>query len=1299
MATLILAAAGAVFGQSFGLFGVVAGRAIGALAGAALDRVLAGSGGTVERGKLADLSVQASIEGAAIPRLYGRARLAGQVIWATELEETVTSEGGGGKGGPEVETYRYFANFAVGLCEGPIARIGRVWANGHLLDLDRITMRVHPGDETQMPDSLIEARQGADGAPAYRGLAYVVFERLPLADFGNALPQLSFEVFRPVGRLERMIRAVTLIPGATEFGYHPTPVTRAPEDGVSEAENVHTPIAATDVIAALDELQDLCPRLESLAIVVSWFGDDLRADACSVRPRAERTDKVTRGATWRVAGLTRAAAGAVSSLDDRPAFGGTPSDASVAALIREAKARGLAVTLYPFVMMDVAPGNARVDPYTGATPQPAYPWRGRITCDPAPGRPGSPDGTAAIEAVVAAFVGAAAPGHFTGLPALDTVAYAGPAEWSYRRLILHYAALAEVAGGVDGFLIGSELRGLTALNDGARGHPFVAALRSLAADVKAMLRPGTEVGYAADWSEYANHRPDDGSGDVTFHLDPLWADPNIDFVGIDAYLPLTDWREGDHLDAAIADGPADRAYLAASVAGGELYDWYYASDADRAAQLRSPITDGAAGKPWVFRIKDFSNWWGNLHVDRVGGVEVGTPTAWVPGLKPIRFTEIGCPAVDNGGNEPNVFPDLVSSEGRPPHHSRGLRDDLVQRRYLEVLLGHFDPAEPEFAAGHNPLSPVDGRRMVDVARAHVWSYDARPFPAFPLATDVWADGANWTTGHWLNGRLGTAPLADLVAAAAAEQGIGAVDSSGLSGLVDGCVFAGRTTLRDGLESLATLFRFDVIERPDGLLFRDRGRRSVATIGAGDLVETRDGPLVELRRAQAEDLPVEVAVGFLDGSADYLQTSVAARRVAESAGPARVLDLQLPIVAAPEVLAGHAEAMIKELDAARERLRFVLPPSFTGLEPGDTLTLALPGYPATVAVERTERTEAIVVEARVIDRTIRARAGRTEPRALAAGIPVALGPPRLEILDVPAASDDAGVHAPRIAASARPWPGALSVLRAAGSGYQPVQRLDAPAVIGRLNAPLGPGPLWRFDRTGVIDVTLLSGTLASVDLGTLFDGANLAAVAAEGGGWELVQFANAELIGPRRYRLTTLLRGQLGTGDAMAAGHAAGASFVMIGAATPRLALGIDFVGRSAALRIVPAAAGSGSDAAIDRTVTIGGRALRPLPPVRIRAVRVGGDVEFGWIRQTRSGGDGWEQAEVPLAEEREAYSVDILDGASVVRTLAVTEPRALYTAAAQAADFGTMPATFDVVVCQISTRMGRGLPGRATLHV
>ncbi len=299
MAALVLSAAGAAAGGAlFGPLGAIAGRLVGAVGGNMLDRSLFGGGANraVEGPRLSDLDLMASTEGAPIPRVYGRVRIAGEVIWATQLEEVVstrteTTGGGGGKGGGSgpsttTTTYSYFANFAVGLCEGPIGHVARVWADGKPLDLAGVTMRVHSGAEDQTPDPLIVAKEGADNAPAYRGMAYVVFERLPLADFGNRIPQLSFEVVRPVGRLERMVRAVTLIPGATEFGYEPATVVRTLGPGQSAPENRHVPHAPSDVVASLDDLQAVCPNLERVALVVAWFGSDLRAGECTIRPRS-----------------------------------------------------------------------------------------------------------------------------------------------------------------------------------------------------------------------------------------------------------------------------------------------------------------------------------------------------------------------------------------------------------------------------------------------------------------------------------------------------------------------------------------------------------------------------------------------------------------------------------------------------------------------------------------------------------------------------------------------------------------------------------------------------------------------------------------------------------------------------------------------------------------------------------------------------------------------------------------------------------------------------------------------------
>lgn len=154
-------------------------------------------------------------------------------------------------------------------------------------------------------------------------------------------------------------------------------------------------------------------------------------------------------------------------------------------------------------------------------------------------------------------------------------------------------------------------------------------------------------------------------------------------------------------------------------------------------QLRTPITDGAAGKPWVFRPKDIRAWWQNQHFNRPGGVESGLATAWVPQSKPIRFTELGCPAIDRGTNQPNVFFDPKSSESFTPYFSRGWRDDAIQRAYLEASYLHWgDPA-------NNPISPIYGGRMVHVPECAAWTWDARPYPFCPELTDVCPSLSRW----------------------------------------------------------------------------------------------------------------------------------------------------------------------------------------------------------------------------------------------------------------------------------------------------------------------------------------------------------------------------------------------------------------------------------------------------------------------------------------------------------------------------------------------------------------------------
>ena len=1297
MATVVLQAAGQGIGTFLGgPVGGVIGRAVGAVAGNIIDRQLFGSTRKVEGPRLSDLRVMTSSEGAPIPRLWGRMRVSGQVIWATNFEEvpetdTQSSSSKGGSGGStKVTTYSYFANFAVALCEGEIDRIGRVWADGKEFDITGLTARLYTGNETQEPDSLIAAKEGADNVPAYRGAAYIVFERLPLERFGNRLPQLSFEVIRSVGGAEDQIRAVNIIPGSTEFGYDTLSVTREVAEGVTEPENAHASGVRSDWTVSLDQLSSTCRNLEAASLVVAWFGTDLRCGSCEVKPGVESATKATDPETWSVGGIGRGAAHVVSSSGGDPAFGGTPSDASVIRAIQDLAARGLKTVFYPFVLMDIAAGNARPDPYGGAE-QGAYPWRGRITASVAPGLSGTPDKTAACVSEVSDFVGAAAPSDFAASG--STVSYSGPAEWSYRRMVLHYAKLCALAGGVDAFLIGSELRGLTTLRGTSNSFPFVSALVTLAAEVKAIL-PGAKVSYAADWSEYFGYQPGDGSGDVFFHLDPLWSSPYADFIGVDNYMPVSDWRDGrQHTDYLAGHGSIyETAYLKGNIAGGEGFDWYYADPADREAQVRSPITDGAYGKPWVFRYKDLKSWWSNSHFNRPGGIEAGTPTAWVPQSKPFWFTETGCAAIDKGANQPNAFVDAKSSENLLPYFSTGQRDDLIQNRFI-IATGEYWSA----AGAHNPDSGLYAGRMVDPARMFFWAWDARPFPFFPARTDLWADGTNYDRGHWLNGRIGAVPLGALIAAVCQSYGFNDVDTGGVEGLIDGFGIDRAMAARDAFEGLMSAYAIDAVESGSTLRFFMRKRAETRAWSEDGLTEAEPGaPVFTLKRAQETELPAEVRLSYVESALDYRVAAVEAKHAGGSS--LRSVTIEIPGAVGQAEAQKRADVALQESWASREGAELALPPSAIDLEPGDVIVLGLTSGSIAIRIEE------------IGDGTFRKIRGRSfdaavfEPpeapsRKLTAASAVLYGKPNAVILELPVATAGASAHAPWMAATAKPWPGSLAVYRKTGLASFAFNRLiGAQATMGRLVTDLAAGPAHVFDRGRSMTVALAYGAINSVSLEEVLQGANVAAVGTPATGWEILQFGSAQLVAARTYELSMLLRGQSGSDPEIASLRPAGERFVLLNGAVVQPTLSLAEAGLLNTWKIGPAQYDLGNSyVRIDQRGALLG--LRPLAPCHLRAVRSGGDVAFSWIRRTRIDGDSWDIAEVPLGEDSESYRVEVLDGSTVKRTVTVSSPSFGYPAVQIAADFGTDPGLFTLRIAQVSATYGAGAVLQRTLYV
>ncbi|RWR14267.1 hypothetical protein [Paenirhodobacter populi] len=164
-------------------------------------------------------------------------------------------------------------------------------------------------------------------APAYRGTSYILFEDLPLEEFGNRMPQVKVEVWGRSGVMEGLVRGVNVIPGTTEWGYSPAVVEQVELSSAQERqrnattgewemvavesvtgsrpENAARFAGVSDWSVSMDTLRAVLPEAKTASLVVAWFGTDLRAGQCLIEPRVEIKGKRTTP-EWTAAGLTRA---------------------------------------------------------------------------------------------------------------------------------------------------------------------------------------------------------------------------------------------------------------------------------------------------------------------------------------------------------------------------------------------------------------------------------------------------------------------------------------------------------------------------------------------------------------------------------------------------------------------------------------------------------------------------------------------------------------------------------------------------------------------------------------------------------------------------------------------------------------------------------------------------------------------------------------------------------------------------------------------------------------------------------
>jgi hypothetical protein len=645
---------------------------------------------------------------------------------------------------------------------------------------------------------------------------------------------------------------------------------------------------------------------------------------------------------------------------------------------------------------------------------------------------------------------------------------------------------------------------------------------------------------------------------------------------------------------------------------------------------------------------------------------------------------------------PNVFIDPKSSESFAPYYSNRAVDRVVQRAAIE--------ATEEFwaEAANNPVSPLNGRAMVE--RRFVWCWDARPYPFFPALTNVWSDGENFRLGHWIEGKIGNMLLSEIVRDLCLRAGLTEddFDVSALDDEVVGYVVTERKPIRDMIGVLQTAYFFDAFESDGKLVFIKRGAGTPIVIDANDLGASEndgDRSRIKIERTQDTELPIAIDVVHLDEARDYQSSTATVRK--QVGRSESVTTISLPIVLSIEQAQAIGQRALREIWQGREAVDIRLPTRAVRLDATDLIEVPVDG------VYRRIRATSVTYgkPGLVLLRGIATDGGipefYTAPTGSGAIPPSAaepVAPVRVELLDMPIMVDAHEASAPSFYMAACP----VGVGRFRGTSlFQPTaDGLDyvvasiagLPSVMGQTVTTLAPGPLWRWDRVNSVEVQLDNGSLQSLADERVLAGANAALI-----GDEIIQFGEAELIGEGRYRLSRLLRGQRGTEHEIAS-HPAATRFVLLDPSRqPRPTFGVSRIGSSIAWRFAPVPQGPAGDLSEELVFTNTGNGLRPFSPVYLRAGRdpVSGDVNLSWIRRTRLGGDAW-LSEVPLGEETEAYDVQVLSGSTVLRTTRVAAPMLLYTAAQQSADFGSPPASIAWRVAQVSRVYGRGVASEQT---
>lgn len=1264
------------------LGGQAAGFAIGGPIGGFIGGLIGGSVGSFlfpvdtkfEGPRLGDLRVQGSGYGRPIPWVFGTFRLSGNLIDATDLLEVRSETEMSAKSGDTVTTttYTYFGTFAVGICKGPIAGIKRIWADGKIIydgqtaiealnpDIDGIKLTdyltVYTGAESQLPSPTLEALHGVGNTPAYRGLAYIVANNLPLGDYGNRIPNLEFEV---VGQGTILIGDVPMGNAADTLPNEQEPGTRIVYDYERQKSYVsmkHTTSAGRLGFATMvsyeecqngadwqvfEQFADFVPHGRGLFLdpfrdklvtglygplgrqYIGLFSPDTLAleqviafnlplsSRCVIQDigAVDETGYIVR--LVRDTGLT----GEQTVFEDRVAkvyLGGTAEYIDITTYDIELPAEP-AISLLDHIGYE---GNSGDVPFPTAL---QTQW---------------PTMEAALDNLNEYLSSEAVPASWRGKIQASVPGDGSSGFWGVRYTIVEDFDLPwgknYVTPNLSGFGPYETLEYRTSVNGGLFGE--------------------AQTNWGAPWGLVSN-----GSALADYALPR-----QIRLIA--------------GADACSAGYSQDGDYCVLTATSEYL--------ADDSLRVRKFITDARVGLLYTV----FQN----------GAIYVNNSTGVIQVYPPYTFGKVydACLSPDSTG--------IWVLMGSGSHRELNFVDAQAGWR---TPLSVFEDALAHrlVATSKDFVYVIKTNQIIAVSKDTGIVQRAIPVPGLGEAIVTEKGVLQGLDNRLFVDTLLALPtdMSEVIKNISTAVGVSEemLDTTNLNEIqIQGFLVPARTSARNPIASLCQLYGVDVVETGNTLRFQKRanapyyGAIGLESMGA-EFDKNGEKAPITATRAQTVELPKEVEFLYSDPSIEYRDNLVRSRRL--DVLSEKVDNLQVPMVLPRQRAQAVADAYLASQWINRDTFEFTVQMQYADIEPGDVLDIETEAGSSRVIIIRTDLSPngLVKIKAACFDYSIHGGIDNTPALGDFEGqqiLPAAR--PNLVLIDSAILLDShnsSGFYAAayRKTKASRFQGASLLASLDGGTLYTTEAYLTKEAIVGELLEPLPAINADDYDNTWSYDtdlrVRLFSGALYSANNKTaVLNGANALLV-----GNEIIQFLFAGYDDSTdTYLLRGLLRGRKGT--EWASGQPAGTRVVALDEAVIRVAQPMDRMGVEVSYKAV--APGQSIIEATAVAFTNNNQGLECLSPVNLASQdNLDGSYTLSWMRRTRIGGQLRDRADAALGESAESYEVRVYDSANAqTRSFTVSTSTAQLTPTVEETHF---------TVTQTSTQVGTGFESEKQL--